>query len=301
MNGTIIEEIAGAAPMILLNGQPSDPLGFILPADNYNTVLSNSVTPVYLTVMRDGSLYSYERLNADSLLEDKISFGSHVSVSSSDTTAKNITLHVATQLDSSERIFFVRNTQLRQNDSLFTREVSQSNLVLKNYGTAKTYHLEINERSAQEQEIFVHRSLTLQANSTHTIVPNWVDLDRSPIQIWVDLGNNGTIDDTLIVNNTVDVDDRGDLGVPREYHLAQNYPNPFNPTTRIEYALPHASHVKLTVHNILGQLVATLVDEIQQPGLKSVQWDATSMASGVYFYRMQSGPFSATRKLLLVR
>lgn len=96
----------------------------------------------------------------------------------------------------------------------------------------------------------------------------------------------------------------GEIGypdVPAGFVLHQNYPNPFNPTTRIEYALPHTSRVKLTVHNTLGQVVGTLVDEVQPAGFRFVQWDATGMASGVYFCRLQAGSISTTRKLLLVR
>ena len=83
--------------------------------------------------------------------------------------------------------------------------------------------------------------------------------------------------------------------------IEQNYPNPFNPSTTIRYVLPQASHVTLTVFNILGQEIATLVDEFQTPGLKSVVWNARGVSSGVYFYRLTAGVASATRRLLLLR
>ncbi len=311
----LIDEMQDGVAIFNRNGRPSKPIGYYIPNDTYSVTLArvrDSSGGAHVTVFKDDVVYAYERANDDSMLTDRLQFGSGFSVASPDTAQKQISLNVIARLDSSERIFFVRNTQLRQNDSLFTREISQSNLVLKNYGTAKTYHLEINERSAQEQEIFVHPLIALPANSTHTIVPNWIDLDGSPIEILVDLGNNGTIDDTLIVNNTVDVDDRGDLGVPREYHLAQNYPNPFNPNTRIEYTLPQAGHVNLSVYNVLGQHVATLVDEERSAGRYSVEWNGTSanggiLGSGVYFYTMIARPsaggetFRRTGKMLLLK
>lgn len=315
VHGTLIEEIPDGIAIFNKNGRPSKPIGYYIPDDVYSVVLGEVTDPsrtAYITVFKDGVVYGYEKVNADSLQVDKFRFGQGFSVASSDTAQKQISLNIIARLDSSERIFFIRNTQLRQNDSLFTREISQSNLVLKNYGTAKTYHLEINERSAQEQEIFVHPLIALPANSTHTIVPNWIDLDGSPIEILVDLGNNGTIDDTLIVNNTLDVDDRGDLGVPREYNLGQNYPNPFNPNTHIEYTLPQAGHVNLSVYNVLGQHVATLVDEERSAGRYSVEWNGTSanggiLGSGVYFYTMIARPsaggetFRRTGKMLLLK
>jgi hypothetical protein len=92
----------------------------------------------------------------------------------------------------------------------------------------------------------------------------------------------------------------------------QNYPNPFNPTTRIEYAIPKTSHVSLKVFDLLGREVATLVDEVQDAGgaerhgakgaqFKAVEFDASGLASGVYFYRLRVGDFIETKKLMVIR
>ncbi|MBM2841882.1 MAG: hypothetical protein HW412_2410, partial [Bacteroidetes bacterium] len=92
-----------------------------------------------------------------------------------------------------------------------------------------------------------------------------------------------------------------DKSLPGEFKLYQNYPNPFNPTTIVRYQIPINSRVSLKVFDILGREVATLVSEAKQPGTHSVQWDASGVASGVYFYRLQAGDFVQTRKLLLLR
>ncbi len=89
--------------------------------------------------------------------------------------------------------------------------------------------------------------------------------------------------------------------VPAKYALHQNYPNPFNPVTQIRYDLPAAAHVKLTVFDVLGKEIATLVEEVQQPGYKSVQFNSNRFASGVYFYRLTAGSFVATKKMLVVK
>jgi hypothetical protein len=89
--------------------------------------------------------------------------------------------------------------------------------------------------------------------------------------------------------------------VPREYDLAQNFPNPFNPSTVIRYATPVKSHVLLTVHNLLGQLVATIVNGDQDAGFHEVRFDARNLSSGVYLYRLEAGKFVQTRKLTLIR
>jgi hypothetical protein len=85
-----------------------------------------------------------------------------------------------------------------------------------------------------------------------------------------------------------------------EYALSQNYPNPFNPSTTIRYHVPTVARVSLKVFNMLGQLVATLVDEQKGSGSFMVQWNA-SVPSGVYFYRLQAGNYVETKRMLLLR
>ncbi len=94
--------------------------------------------------------------------------------------------------------------------------------------------------------------------------------------------------------------------VPQEFALFQNYPNPFNPHTEINYVLPFDRHVTLTIYNILGQKVITLVDEFQRAGKKTVHWDGRNqkgdeVPSGIYFYRIKAGDFSQARKMLMIK
>jgi len=94
--------------------------------------------------------------------------------------------------------------------------------------------------------------------------------------------------------------------IPATFVLNQNYPNPFNPTTQIQYGLPRQSNVKLTVHNVLGQEVARLVEGEQEAGFHEVQWNGrnengTPVASGVYLYRIQAGEFVRTSKMVFLK
>ena len=90
-------------------------------------------------------------------------------------------------------------------------------------------------------------------------------------------------------------------GVPLGFALSQNFPNPFNPTTTIRYALPSAGPVTVKVFNIVGQQVATLVDEVQGAGLYKVRFDGRRLASGIYFSRLEWGGRVAVQKMLLVK
>jgi len=88
---------------------------------------------------------------------------------------------------------------------------------------------------------------------------------------------------------------------PKTTYLANNYPNPFNPTTIINYELPTTLIVELTIYNSLGQWVATLVNMEQRTGLHQIEWDASEYASGVYYYKIQTGEFQDVKKMILLR
>ena len=89
--------------------------------------------------------------------------------------------------------------------------------------------------------------------------------------------------------------------VPDKYSLSQNYPNPFNPSTNIKYQIPNNGFVKLTVFDILGHTVETLVNQKQSAGTYEVEWDGSKYPSGVYFYQLNTESFSQTKKLMLVK
>jgi hypothetical protein len=88
---------------------------------------------------------------------------------------------------------------------------------------------------------------------------------------------------------------------PVTFQLDQNYPNPFNPTTVVRYQVSVVSDVRLSIFDLLGREVATVVNEVKQPGTYTVPWDASGMASGVYFYRLTTPGFTQMRRMLLVR
>ena len=90
-------------------------------------------------------------------------------------------------------------------------------------------------------------------------------------------------------------------GHVKEFRLKQNYPNPFNPSTNIAYALPASSHVNLTVYDITGRKIATLVDEQQPAGQHRETFESGNLSSGLYLYRLETDNFTKTRQMMLVK
>jgi hypothetical protein len=88
---------------------------------------------------------------------------------------------------------------------------------------------------------------------------------------------------------------------PTQFALQQNYPNPFNPSTTIRYSLPHSEFVKLFVYDILGRQITTLVDKKQDAGVYEIPFDASRLPSGVYFYRLNIGTFTQTKKMIILK
>jgi hypothetical protein len=86
-----------------------------------------------------------------------------------------------------------------------------------------------------------------------------------------------------------------------DFKIFQNYPNPFNPSTKISFVIPQRSNVSVKVYNITGTEIATLVNEVKDPGSYSVTFNAAKLSSGVYFYKITAGKFSSVRKMILIK
>ena len=99
----------------------------------------------------------------------------------------------------------------------------------------------------------------------------------------------------------VNVDKDMDISIPDEYMLSQNYPNPFNPSTIISYQLPEDSQVQIKIYDIMGREIIELVNEYKRAGYYKINFNAVSLSTGIYLYKINAGKFSNTRKMLLVK
>jgi hypothetical protein len=129
-------------------------------------------------------------------------------------------------------------------------------------------------------------------NSSSVVIPFVVEIESNGIVFWAD-----TFSIDIIATGIADINSL----LPDKYSLSQNYPNPFNPSTVISYQLPAISNVELIIYNTLGEKVVTLINERQSPGAHQIEWDASSIASGVYYYQIKTGDFQAVRKMILLR
>lgn len=119
---------------------------------------------------------------------------------------------------------------------------------------------------------------------------------------WYTFGRDGLfLDDFLVKSMTSTGVEESLEGIPSSFALHQNYPNPFNPTTNISYDLPRRSKVLLTVYDITGKEVTTLVDETKSAGAQHVTFEGASLPGGLYLYRVKAGAFQATRKMIMMK
>jgi predicted acyl esterase len=131
---------------------------------------------------------------------------------------------------------------------------------------------------------------------------------RSQTSVLMDATHPSYIELPILAGIPLGVPTAGDKSTPEAFTLAQNYPNPFNPTTTIQYALAQRAKVVIDIHDVLGREVERLVDQVQEPGEKSIRWDASGVSGGVYFYRLtamsSSDPartFTSEKKMVLIK
>ncbi len=220
-------------------------------------------------------------------------------------------------------------------DSSFTINGKYSAKVIVNQSSGTNWHIQL----AQSFKIYNQRKYIIKFSakaSANKSIQYWIQQSESPYQILksgnvnlntttqtiIDsftvtqddnvrlnfiLGNSQLatvwIDDislTEIFTGTTDINGETEIGLD-EFNLSQNYPNPFNPSTKISWLSPVGGWQTLKVYDVLGNEVANLIDEFKSAGSYEVSFDATHLSSGVYFYKLQAGSFSATKKLILMK
>jgi len=302
--------IAGAVPNIPMTGSPHPPIGYDVPADAYSVTMSDFTDSLaYFSAFTSGRVMYEGRSDAAGGQSDEFSYSSGLGVRNPDTSLKKMNFGTVIAEPTLQKQIDVLNCTMIRNDSMQFAPFNNDGFRLVNAGAAKEYDIDLKNFSGSGLLRFTHAHIRLDSNSTHLVSPLWDSIGNGSLKIYVDFGNDGTIDDSVLVDNQVTgVKDRKLGEIPREFALYQNFPNPFNPLATIGYDLPARSRVSLRVYNMLGQVVATLVDETEDAGHRSVEWHAADFASGVYFYQLEaanvSAPatsYTAVRKMALVK
>ncbi len=147
-----------------------------------------------------------------------------------------------------------------------------------------------------------HRFAAKVTSAAYPITVRWEVDERDRREIVLNESVRMTGKGSLVIAEEGPIGVRaGVSGVPAVYALRQNYPNPFNPATKIAYDLPENAAVKLTVYDLLGRQVAVLADGVEDAGVHSIVFDATGFPSGIYFYRLEAGAFTDTKKLVIMK
>lgn len=152
------------------------------------------------------------------------------------------------------------------------------------------------------QSFSIDLNETKDIPQTITLDPLW-DADSLNVVVFVQSAASKTIyqSETISYSDLTVTSLSDDDELPTEFVLEQNFPNPFNPSTKINFVLPQSGFISLKVYNILGNEVATVVSENLPSGIHRIEFNATNLSSGTYFYTLTSGNFSETKKMILLR
>jgi Secretion system C-terminal sorting domain len=144
------------------------------------------------------------------------------------------------------------------------------------------------------------KSVYLGFDLVSACVVEWIDPEYGDVYLLPSEQFTTVMDNVFAYFGTTSAPETGE-SLPMEFSLSQNYPNPFNPSTQITFAVSEASFVSVKVFNLVGQEVATLFNHNMTPGSKTITFDASDLTSGIYFYKMDAGTFSTTRKMILMK
>ena len=195
---------------------------------------------------------------------------------------------LTSQSGQSPELFFWEWHRMDNNPNDYDYGVVQISV---NGGSWQTISDPYDEYSEVWAQSFV--SLSAYADSTVRIAFYFISSDS-------EVDNGWYIDDIRIEGIITEIEENQNE-IPNEYNLSQNYPNPFNPSTTIKYQIQDISFVTIKVYDVLGNEIATLVNEEKPAGSYEVEFDATQLSSGIYFYRLQANEFTQIKKMILLK
>jgi uncharacterized delta-60 repeat protein len=303
-NNTVLNEIPNSIPLTVKNGSETPPYGYSLPTDVYNIVVNNFHSDTINTFFFTGNKsYLYQRNGATQTQTDRFLFNGEVHVINNDNETKTFSLLSLINETSREKLCIFRSLKTAANEDVAIGNPDSNKIKISTYFTAQHYDIELTYLTNNGIGKFAYNNITLPENSSHIIVPDWTNLTDAKVMVLVDLNNDLTIDDTLYFSNLITGigNDEDLLLLHQGFYLSQNYPNPFDANTLITYQLPTSCKVTLKVFDLIGNEVATLVNENKPAGEYKAEFNASHLKPGMYFYKLQTGNFLLTKKMMLRR
>ncbi|MDI6804942.1 MAG: T9SS type A sorting domain-containing protein [Bacteroidota bacterium] len=312
-NQEFFNEISGAGPLIPLDSREAPPIGYLLPLGRYSVTLGEaSDSTISFSLISDSSVMTFQHHGVAPLQEDQLEISDMTTMRmiNNDLQTKKVDMKLVVEEPNAEKVFRVNNFDVMQGDSITVAAFMLDQLKLSHTGISTiNFDIRIEHNSQNGLVIFSKTGIQIDGSAGYVFVPNWNNFaNDTTMQILIDRGNDGTVDDTLwIQNELLGVNDQGSL-IPGEYKLYQNYPNPFNPTTKIKFSIPTKSHVDIRIYDVLGRVVTTLSDGYKEAGYYDVEFNGANLSNGIYFYKINavgvsdpSKTFVQIRKMILLK
>lgn len=201
-DSTVCNGIPGARPVIPMTGGYHPPIGYRLPAGEYGIEATDFPDSSFLfSFFEDSTAYAYGRCDAAGAQCDRLSCGDELSIVNEDGSGKTCGAQVIIARPAAERVFEVREVALAGGDSMRLFPRGGDTLGIVNNGPEKVYELALRTTSESGHGGFEHADIPLPADASHTVIPPWDDLDALAVMVFVDYGDDGTVEDTLFLEN----------------------------------------------------------------------------------------------------
>jgi len=302
-NGNVFSTFDDGIPIIPLTGSEHPPIGYYLPLRKYNISVTDLASRLrYLSIFSDSIAFLYNWQYGDSTSQgDNFKYdsnGNQFLVYNSDEGIKSFDLLCISLQSNNEKSYEIDNGTIWKNDSLRFEVINEEQFKFSNVGQSKNYDLRLRVASAEEEVIFEHKDVQINASSSHTIAPIWDELNNREVPIFIDTDLDNVIDDTLYLINEYQGETPPTGGV-----LSNNnvyiYPNPFNPDNgevgTIRYSLSKDGAVTIKIYDASNNLVRTLLQDAPKSASieLSEQWNGRNdngkvVANGTYFYVITS-------------